>query len=585
MLILSSPLYVLGALWKHRIDLFWPIWIAITGVSATLVLWVIPKRNDAPKDAIQRRPNVWSVSAIVTAVFLMLFLVLYIAGDLVWQDFTYYDNSLFTMGTLAGHNIPAFIWPSEGRFFPLCDQEYNLLRHLTHSVAGYFALRFAQIVLIALMLLFLDKELSVTKRTALVLLLLVTPSIFISFSGLIYPESNLVFSLLCFAVCIERFEWTHHRAWAVCAMISAQFMLYYKETVFLLILGFAGGRLLLRCKLPERKGWDWKRLRDPESRLDACLALLVVPFLLYYFAAMFPSYRTRYAQKFHLPFLEMVETYLKVDLLAWVLVGYIFARAYQILRRNARPSLLWDGLALGAVAYMAGYLALGMQSAYYFAPADLIAVLYVGRITVLAWQHLHISGKSFAVTLLAFVFIQDLSLSAFRMYEMKNVIHAKSEMGSMIEEHYQDSSQSVQRIFFPFTPATHMMEFGAYLSYRGVPMERENSGMANSGTVTMVGRAVKKDGPCVSGKPLICHTDAAPNPGDLVVVLPDDFAQTDELNLYKQVGKQPLFSYDPYPSIPNPLKSFAYPLRVISPEFFHGPLPDGFLHASVTVWE
>lgn len=557
----------------------------MTAVGAILVLRVIPRESDLPRDSIQHKPNVWSHAAIAAIAFLILFLVLYIAGDLFWQDFTYYDNSLFTMGTLAGHNIPVFIWPTEGRFFPLCDQEYNLLRHVTHSILGYYALRNAQLVLMSVMLLFLAGELSIRNRVALVLLLLVTPSIFISFSGLIYPESNLVFSLVCLAACVQRFEWTHHRIWAVCAIISAQFMLYYKETVFLLIFGFAGGRLLLRCKLPGQKGWDWKRLKDTESRLDACLGFLVVPFLLYYFAAMFPSYRTQYAQNFHLPFLEMLETYLKVDLLCWVLVGCILTRGYLILRHSVRASLLWDGLALGAVAYMAGYLALGIQTAYYFAPVDLVAVFYLGRLTVFAWQNLHIAARSFAVALLALVLIQDVSLSGFRMYEMKNVIHAKSELGSIIEGRYQSSPQSVKRIFFPFAQAVHMMELGAYLNYRGVPMQRNGSELADSGAVMMIGKALKGDGPCVSGKPLLCHSGSAPEPGDIVVVLPDDFAQNDELNSYRQPGTEPLFSYGPHPPIPDSLKPLVYPLRVISPEFVHGPLPDGFLHASVTVWK
>jgi hypothetical protein len=234
---------------------------------------------------------------------------------------------------------------------------------------------------------------------------------------------------------------------------------------------------------------------------------------------------------------------------------------------------------------MAGYLALGLQTAYYFAPADLIAVFYVGRLTVVAWQHLHITAKSFAVALLTLVLMQDLSLSAFRMYEMKNVIHAKSEMGSMIEGRYQSAPQSVRRIYFPFTQPVHMMELGAYLNYHGVPMQHTDVEMSYSGAVMMIGKAVKKDGPCVSGKPLICHAGSVPEPGDLVVVLPDDFAQSDDLNLYRQPGTEPLLSYAPYPSIPDSLKPFVYPLRVISPECRLGPLPDGFLHASVTAWK
>ncbi len=573
-------LHFLSAL-RHHIDLFWPIWIGITALGVTLVLRVIPKQKDHPRKSI-RRGN-WSRSSIFAVSFLTLFVAFYIAGELAGDDFTYYDNSLLTMGPLAGHNLPIFIWPSEGRFFPLAFQEYNLLRHITNSVMGYHVLRVVQIVLLSLVLLFLDEDLSLKNRVILILLILITPSILISFSGLIYTESNLVFSFVCFALCIQRFEQTHSRTWAVCALISVQFMLYYKEAAFLIILGFACGRMLLRCR-SAMQGWDWKHLKDPESRLDACVAFMVVPFLLYYFAAMFPNYRMQYAKDFRIPYQEMLWTYVKIDLLAWVLVAFVLARAYLIFRRDVRPSLLWDGLALGAVAYMASYLAIGMQSAYYFAPTDLIAVLYIGRFTILAWKHLNLGIKSLAVVLLAVILVQDVSLSAFRMYEMKNIVHAKAEVGSVIEEHFQSFPQSVKRIFFPFTPNVRMMELGAYLSYRGVPMERSSGGVS-SGTVMMVGKAVKKDGPCVNGKPLVCHSGVAPEPGDFLVVLPDDFAQTGELNSYRQPGTELIFSYNPYPSIPDSLRPIVNPLRVISPEFFDRPLPDSFLHTSVSIWK
>jgi hypothetical protein len=312
---------------------------------------------------------------------------------------------------------------------------------------------------------------------------------------------------------------------------------------------------------------------------------MVVPFLLYYFAAMFPGYRTQYAKNFRVPYPEMLGTYFKIDLLAWILVAVILVRAYLILRRKTEALLLWDGMAFGALGYMAGYVVLGLQSAYYFAPADIIAVLYVGRLMLLGWANMKGGAQSCATVLLAMVFIQDISLSSFRLYEEKNVVRAKAEIGSVIEQRFQSSPQNVRRIFFPSTETVHMMELGAYLTYRGVSIERISGGEAGTGAVMMVGESVKKDGPCVSGKPLLCHPGAEPEPGDLVVMLPDDVTQSGELKSHRQPGTEPLFSYSPWPPIPDFLMPFVRRLHVISPEFFNKPLPDGFLHASVIVWE
>ena len=563
--------------------MFWPIWIAITLVGVLLVIWVVPRRDSVPLDPTERRPNQWSRASLAAAGFLVVFLACYIAGTLVWEDFTYYDNSLFTLGTLAGHNIGFPIWPDEGRFWPLGFQEFNLLRHLTSSVAGYHAVRIVELVLLSGILLFFDEELSVSARVALTTLVLVTPSVLISFSGLIYAESNLILALACLAWSVKRFEQTRSTAWAVAALVASQCMLYYKETAFVLLLGFAIGRLLLRCWNVDRPGWDFKRLRDPESRLDGCLAVLVVPLALYYLAAMFPKYSTHYADVFHLSFLQTLSAYVKVDLLAFVFVAVALARMILILRRRVAPSVLWDGLALGGVAYITSYLALRMHAAYYFAPADLIALLYLGRLAILSSGNMGLGAKSCAAALLALVLLQDLSLSAFRMYESKNLIHAKAEMGRLIEARYESGPQSTKRLFFPFAQTTRVMEFGAYLTYRGVPIERVPDETGATGSVVMVGRAVRQDGPCVRGKPLVCHAGAGPDPGDLIVVLPDDLTNTGELNGYRQDGDQLLFSYQPGPTIPGWLRPYVNYLHVVSPAFGRDPLPDSWLDASITI--
>jgi hypothetical protein len=63
-------------------------------------------------------------------------------------------------------------------------------------------------------------------------------------------------------------------------------MIYYKETAFLLLFGFAAGRLLLRVWNADDAGWNYNRLWDKEGRLDLCLAALSVLFLLFYLAVM-----------------------------------------------------------------------------------------------------------------------------------------------------------------------------------------------------------------------------------------------------------------------------------------------------------
>ena len=79
-----------------------------------------------------------------------------------------------------------------------------------------------------------------------------------------------------------------------------------------------------------------------------------------------------------------------------------------------------------------GYICLHMVSSYYLAPVDLIAVLYLGRLAFFRGTS-SVAVKIMHFRLVCFVLCQDVSLSAFRMYERKNVIHAKSEMAKVIK--------------------------------------------------------------------------------------------------------------------------------------------------------
>jgi hypothetical protein len=563
--------------------LFWPIWFAMTAIGVLLVIWVVPEKKGIPQDSIPSPRRNWSRGGILGVTFLALLLACYIAGSLVWEDFTYYDNSHFTNGTLVGRDIPVQIVPENGRFFPLGHQEFNLIRHVTSSVAGYHALRIVQLVLLCGILLVFDDELSIQARVALILLVLITPSILTSFSGLIYPEWNVIFWFVCLMWFIKRFEQTQSKAWAVAATVSSQLMLYYKETAFLLLLGFAIGRLLLRCWKTDRTGWDFRRLRAPENRLDMCLAFLGVSFFLYYLAAMFPNYSMGYADEFQLPLNQVFASYFKLDLLVWVFVAVVLARILQVLRRKVAPELLWDGMALAGVGCLSGYLILRMYSAYFLAPADLIAVLYLGRLAILSLGNMGFGTRFCALALLTLILLQDLSLSAFRMYERKNVIHAKVEMGRVIKARYDSDPQNVKRLFFPFAKPFHVLEFVSYLNYLGVPVEEVPAGSVPTGSVVIVGKAFQTDGPC-GYRAFVCHPGTSPDPGDLVVVLPDDFTRGDGLNSYRQEGSGPVFSYHARPSIPPSLVPYVNRLHVVSPVFSHKQLPDLWLNASVTVW-
>ena len=585
---------------------FYIVWIMITAAAVIYVVRVVGPGAPPMVRRIENVPiphtrtprSVWRGSLIAPAL-LALFLACYMALMLTWEDFAYYDDSMFTAVTLMGHDIVPTIVRESGRFF-IGGQEFDLIRHFTDANTGYHLLPIAELLIFSYILLILDSELSITARAALAILPLLTPGILISFSMLPAPEHNVLFLLAGLALSVRRFEQTRSIAWAVAAVVCAQIMIYYKETSFLLILGFAVGRLILRCRNVREAGWDYQRLWDKESRLDWCLAALAVLFLLFYFAVMgiLALMGTHegihgsmgYAVERQRLLREIVFAYLRLDLLAWLFIAVVLGRIYLILRHRVAPSLLWDGLAFGGVACFLG-LVVGLRifGATYLAPVDLIAALYVGRFAVLSWNKMRSWGKLATSVLALTILLQDVSFSAFAVFERKNVIHGKAQIASVVRTQYRNRGEDTLRLFFPFASRYVIMEFASYLNYRGVPVEGAVSAAGGRNGVVLVTPALAEDGRCwTAGPDFRCRAASGPAPGDLVIVLPDDEAPLAEASLYRERSGQ-LFFYEPCPSIPHWLNSLAADLvgrlTIAAVRYEHKTLSDRWMDGSVTVWK
>jgi hypothetical protein len=582
-----SLVQILRSLHATLVAQFWPSWLVLTAAAVSGSTWIIG-RSASPGE--QRRderrlipvwPRVATPAGIVALGILVVFIVSYIAIILVWEDFAYMDNSIFTLVTLKGHDIPPLILPTEGRFFPLGFQEFNLIRHFTDSAVGYHVLPIAELLVFVSILLVLNDELGIAARVVLAILALLTPSILISFGGLIFPERNELLFLAGLILCVKRFEESESTRWAAGAVLCAQIMVYYKENAFLLLLGFAGARLLLRCRSGRLAGWDYDRLRDRLARLDWSLVGVAILFLLYYFGAagLHPNLNYAIATSTH-SFVGTLLAYARGDVLVWLLVVVAAVRIYLILRRRAASLPLWDGLAIGGVAYFLAYLYLRIYRPWYSAPVDLIAVLYAGRFAVLSLGRTRLWRKSIILMLVFIVVFQNVVFSAVSIFERKNAIHGKVEIARVVGEQYRMRTAHPLRLFFPFAAPYSIMEFAAYLSYRGIPVESANGADAGPEGAVLAGRAVAKDGPCMVYFTFIrCLAADRPAPGDLVIVLPDDGASRAQASPYRARGE--LFSYEPRPSVPG----FRHALVADLAGYLRITIPDRWMDGSVAIWQ
>ncbi len=301
---------------------------------------------------------------------------------------------------------------------------------------------------------------------------------------------------------------------------------------------------------------------------------------------MMPHVNIKYTDQMEVPLGKAILYYIRLDLLVWVLLGVVLRRAYLIVLRRVEPWPLWDSLAFGGVSCFVAYLCLRLCTPYYLAPVDLIAVLYLGRFVVLSWANRRLWNRAATLVLVSAVVFQSVSLPAFRLFERENVIHAKTELATAIRARSKSVPNHVQRLFFPFSGVYPITEFASYLVYRGVPVEGEedNAGSAAPDRVVIESKTFTEDKLCVYYRKFVCHAGSGPQPGDLVIELPDDLESRGQINSYETVGEL-LLSYQPRPHIPQWIYPLLDHLRVASVRFRFRPLPDRWLCASMTRWK
>jgi hypothetical protein len=568
----------------HTMLLHFRIIWAILTVAASIGVARAVGRAPVPADSSQRQKHPffpWQQfgrpSEIVAIVLLAVFLASYIVMSLVWDDFVGHDGAIFTV-FLRGRNAGMPIVLSQGRFWPLGLQEFDVIRHFTDTMLGYQVVPMIQLLVFVCLLMVVLDDLGIPAGAALVIFALLTPSVLVSLTGLIFPERNVLFFLVCLVLCVMRFEQTQSVAWAVAAVVCAQFMLYYKETAFLLLLGFASGRLILRCRGARNAGWDYSRLLDRYGRLDLGLGILALLFVAYYFAIMGLHPSTRYGSSWSTPLGVNMLNFIRVDLLTWLLTAVVLCRSYLILRRRTTALPLWDGLALGGVACFVAYIVLRLFALWYMAPVDLIAVLYLGRFVILSFRKISFWRASVVATLVGLILVQNVFCSALYIFEWKNGMHANVAIARLIEAKYRNGGKNSLTLFFPFGDPYWIMILASYQSYHGVPVEGADVG---SGKVVLATPAMAKSGPCFPGEaPCWCRAVSRPRSGDLVVLLPNETVPPRGASVYR-AGGQLLLSYEPWPRW---FHSLVGSLHIISPLEPPMKLTDRWLNAWVVLW-
>src|SRR5208283_3967656 len=309
---------------------------------------------------------------ILMALFLCFFVfVISYRGDLAC-----FDCDPLPDFALVGHRFPP-IWSAAGRFFPVGFQEFNLLRHITRTPFGLQSVAAAQLVILAGLLFAVLRECRLAGRALITVAVMVTPTLVISFTGLIYPERNALFWLMILIFCLQRANSKSTVIYFLACFVATHFLLYYKEPLVVLVVAYAVSRMLLDVysqRKAEQGSWQ-EFLR----RNIVPLGLLVVAVIYsgFFFVFMFPfpfqpsSYIRNQLDVQHLNKTAAVLAFVHADWIAALLAVVLLLRVVRFAFAGERLEPLWDSLAIAAMAYFAAIVGVGIYANYYLAPVDL----------------------------------------------------------------------------------------------------------------------------------------------------------------------------------------------------------------------
>ena len=512
---------------------------------------------------------------------LAVFVACYILAILHKEDFCYYDDDMLTESTLRGMNFPLPIWPALGRFYPLGEQEFNLLRYVTRSPAGYHSIAVVELVILLVALFFVLSNLRSVYRVPILVAAMLSPGFLIAFTGLTYPERNVLFWLGILLLCLVRHSKTKGRIYFVGCLVAAHFALYYKETVVLILVPYAAARIFFELyNDPRGVHRPWRELASENSLPLGILAVAGI-YAGMLAAVMLPTRSLSYVDSLRATPGAALLGYLHTNWLPFLLIAVLILRLGGFVFRKESLDPLWDSLAVGAAACFFCLVGLGLYAAYYAAPVDLIALVYLAQVSR-GWLSKPTRLRLAAVTagFLCLV-LHDAAYSSFRLIERKGVISLRSQLADFVKSYHPTGDSGAIELFFPYASGKHLMELSVYLNYKGFPVAGQ-TGKGNSKGPAAIFEAPQEfpHGRCIDYRDYACMHAGSPPEGSLIVVLPDDHVSRQDVAQNLGAGSALLFESQACGFCTRE-HSWVEVFHTISPGFWNSPLPDRWLQLQI----
>jgi len=536
-----------------------------------------PLQQHVSANATKVQPQFSTVDGFSLVLF-CLFAMFYMSVILYKEDFCYYDDDLLTEFSVQGKNFGPPIWNGD-RFFPLSDQEFNLLRFVTRSPFGYHSLVVVQLAILITLIFLILKDLKIRYRCLVTAAAMLAPSFLIPFMGFVYPERNVLFGLAILLLCLQGYSKTQSRLYFVGCLVATHFILYYKETAVLFVVAFAATRAILQTYRARRVGLRSWRPIVAENSLSIGFLSVAAIYTVLFLVVMLPHRNFSYIAASQHPLSSVLAVYLQFDCLPFLLLGVFLLRFGLCLFSQMELDPLWDSLAVGAIAYFIGILALRINSGYYMAPVDFIAIFYLANMARL-WLRRPARVRVFSIAgIVIAVMSQAAVYSSVRAVERKETIAAKAGLAEFLKNYLPTIHKDSVELFFPYSNGYHLMGLSSYLNYKGFRLDGQGgSGSKIGPKIIFKGREKFADNKCMEYRDYSCIHAEDPSPGAIVVVLPDDSVSNNELRDIAKDFPQ-LFHMDCPVCSAHPRWFTLF--HAISAEYSLSPLPGHWLQLHV----
>lgn len=265
-----------------------------------------------------------------------------------------------------------FVTPTLGRFFPLDYTIYNVLCLFYEGQippsAHYFIhlLCFALYVVafIGVVLYILKDHKTIWKYSiAFFVALLVIGRTYVNFVQCWTGVWTIFTFLPLFVYGTLKFIDTKKWSYAILALVSINYILYYYETMFTIPLAIGVCALL----------FSYKRIGKAERVYYSSLIASGLLFLLLYAVLVLPKVENFYAHHLDVSPFENAAKMFFAQKMMWVVVVFLVVRLVSFIQKKAQFNI-YDNLLLASCAYCCGAAFLRLNYTLYYTPAVLVAI-------------------------------------------------------------------------------------------------------------------------------------------------------------------------------------------------------------------